>query len=452
VSEGREIQSDRFTEKLAELKELTALCLAEAKRRGANGAEVGCSVEKGLSLTVRLGEVETVEHHRSQGLGVTVYFGQRKGSASTNDLSRQALTETVSAACHIAHHAAEDPCAGLPDPDTLARELPELDLYHPWELTAEQGIDLALACENEGRVLSEEIINSEGASVDTFEGLRVLGNSLGFLHGYATSRHSLACCLIGERDGSMQREDWWTVARVPGELESPEQVGRKAAERTLRRLGARHLRTRCCPVLFAAEVAASLLGHFVAAVRGSNLYRKSSFLLDHLGQSVFPAFLHIHEQPHLPRGLGSAPYDAEGVATRAHDLVRNGVLKSYVLSTYSARKLGMRTTGNAGGVHNLIVDPGDLDFAGLLRSMDTGLVVTELLGQGVNLVTGDYSRGAAGFWVEKGEIQYPVEEVTIAGNLASMYKGIVAVGNDVDLRGNIRTGSILIDSMTVAGH
>ncbi|HWP01463.1 MAG TPA: metalloprotease PmbA [Methylococcus sp.] len=452
MSEGREIQSDRFTVKLAELKELTALCLAEAKRQGASAAEVGCSVEKGLSLTVRMGEVETVEHHRSQGLGVTVYFGQRKGSASTNDLSRQALVETVSAACHIARHAAEDPCAGLPDPDTLAREFPELDLYHPWELTAEQGIDLALACENEGRAQSGEITNSEGASLDTFEGLRVLGNSLGFLHGYATSRHSLACCLIGERDGSMQRDDWWTVARVPGELESPEQVGRKAAERTLRRLGARHLRTRCCPVLFAADVAASLLGHFVAAVRGGNLYRKSSFLLDRLGQSVFPAFLHIHEEPHLPRALGSAPYDAEGVATRPHDLVRNGVLESYVLSTYSARKLGMRTTGNAGGVHNLIVDPGDLDFAGLLRSMDTGLVVTELLGQGVNLVTGDYSRGAAGFWVEQGEIQYPVEEVTIAGNLASMYKGILAVGNDVDLRGNIRTGSILIESMTVAGH
>jgi PmbA protein len=381
-----------------------------------------------------------------------VYFGQRKGSASTNDLSRQALAETVSAACHIARHAAEDPCAGLPEPDTLAREFPELDLYHPWELSAEQGIDLALACENEGRVRSKEITNSEGASLDTFVGLRVLGNSLGFLHGYATSRHSLACCLIGERDGSMQRDDWWTVARVPGELESPEQVGRKAAERTLRRLGARHLRTRCCPVLFAADVAASLLGHFVAAVRGGNLYRKSSFLLDRLGQSVFPAFLHIHEEPHLPRALGSAPYDAEGVATRPHDLVRNGVLESYVLSTYSARKLGTRTTGNAGGVHNLIVDPGDLDFAGLLRSMGSGLVVTELLGQGVNLVTGDYSRGAAGFWVEKGEIQYPVEEVTIAGNLPSMYKGIAAVGNDMDLRGNIRTGSILIESMTVAGH
>ncbi len=437
---------------LDQLKSLVADCIQETRNQGATGAEVGVSMESGLSATARLGEVETIEHHRSRGLGLTVYIGQRKGSASTSDLSPAAMRETVAAACRIARHAAEDPCAGLPDAGLLATELPDLDLYYPWAIEPEAAIELAVACENAARNHHADISNSEGASLNTFEGLRVMGNSLGFLHGYASSRHSLSVSVIGERDQQMQRDDWWTVARDARDLQSPEEVGRIAAERTIRRLGARSLSTRQCPVIFASDVAASLLGHFIGAIRGGNLYRKSSFLLDQLGKPVFPDFVQIHEQPHLKKALGSVPYDAEGVRTIPHHLVRNGILESYVLSTYSARKLGMTSTGNAGGVHNLIIDPGTLDQAGLLQKMGTGLLVTELMGQGVNLVTGDYSRGAAGFWVENGTIQYPVEEFTIAGNLRDMLKTLVAVGNDVDLRGNTRTGSIMLEQLTIAGN
>lgn len=437
---------------LDQLKILVANCIDETRHQGATGAEVGVSVESGLSVTARLGEVETIEHHRSRGLGLTVYIGQRKGSASTSDLSPAAMRETVAAACRIARHAAEDPCAGLPDANWLATEFPNLDLYYPWAIEPEAAIDLAVACENAARHYHSDISNSEGASLNTFEGLRVMGNSLGFLHGYASSRHSLSVSVIGERDQQMQRDDWWTVARDANDLQSPEEVGRIAAERTLRRLGARSLSTRQCPVIFAADVAASLLGHFIGAIRGGNLYRKSSFLLDQLGKQVFPDFVQIHEQPHLKKALGSVPYDAEGVRTVPHHLVRDGILESYVLSAYSARKLGMTSTGNAGGVHNLIIDPGTLDHAGLLQKMGTGLLVTELMGQGVNLVTGDYSRGAAGFWVEDGMIQYPVEEFTIAGNLRDMLRNLVAVGNDVDMRGNTRTGSIMLEQLTIAGN
>lgn len=437
---------------LQRLCSMVAECLDEACRQGASAAEAGISIDRGLSVSVRLGEVETVEHHRSQGIGVTVYFGRRKGSASSTDLGSAARRETVAAACRIARHAAEDPCSGLPDAETLATEFPDLDVYHPWDLGAPQAIDIALRCEQAARAVSPLIANSEGANLNVFKGLRVLGNSLGFLHGMANSRQSLSCSVVGREGDAMQRDGWWTVARSADDLETPEQVGQKAAERTLRRLGARSLTTRQCPVMFLADVASGLLGHFVAAIRGGNLYRKSSFLLDCLGRPIFPPFVRIHEQPYLKRALGSTPYDAEGVVTRSRDLVRDGVLQSYVLSTYSARKLGLTSTGNAGGVHNLTLDGGELDLAGLLEKMDSGLLVTETLGQGVNIVTGDYSRGAAGFWVENGEIQYPVEEITIAGNLREMFRGILAVGNDVDLRGNTRTGSILIEQMTVAGH
>ncbi|MGZ8245892.1 metalloprotease PmbA [Methylomagnum sp.] len=437
---------------LTQLESLVAECLDEAKRQGATGAEAGVSIESGLSVTARLGEVETVEHHRSRGLGLTVYIGQRKGSASTSDMSREAMRESVAAACRIARYAAEDEYAGLPDADLLATEFPDLDVYHPWEPDAETAIDLAIRCENAARGYHPDIANSEGASLNTFQGLRVMGNSLGFLHGHASSRHSLSVSVIGERGNEMQRDDWWTVARDRADLEAPEAVGLKAAERTIRKLGAQTLSTRQCPVIFAADIASSLFGHFIGAIRGGNLYRKSSFLLDHLGKPVFPDFIQIHEQPFLKRALGSTPYDAEGVRTVPHHIVRNGVLESYVLSTYSARKLGLKTTGNAGGVHNLTIDPGELDLPGLLNRMGTGLLVTDLMGQGVNIITGDYSRGAAGFWVENGQIQYPVEEITIAGNLREMYFGIQAVGNDVDLRGNTRTGSVWIDRMTVAGN
>lgn len=439
-------------EELCRLQNIVADLLGEAQRQGASAAEAGLSVDRGLSVTARLGEVETVEHHKSQGLGVTVYFGQRKGSASTTDFAPEAVCDTVRAACRIARHAAEDEYAGLPERECLATAFPDLDLHHPWAISADAAVDAVIACENAARGFHADIVNSEGATLNTHEGIRILGNSLGFLHGYPASSHSLNCSVVGQRGAEMQRDDWYTVARAAADLEAPEAVGRKAAERTLRRLGARSLSTRQCPVLFAPEVAAGLLGHFIGAIRGGNLYRKSSFLLDSLGKAVFPTFVQIREEPHLPRALGSAPYDAEGVATHPHHLVRDGVVESYVLSSYSARKLGLRTTGNAGGVHNLVIEPGPLGLAELLREMGRGLLVTELMGQGVNAVTGDYSRGAAGFWVENGEIQYPVEEITIAGNLCDMYRTLRAVGNDVDLRGNTRTGSILLDKLTVAGN
>jgi PmbA protein len=433
------------------LQNLVEELLREARAQGASAAEAGLSLSRGLTVSARLGEVETIEHHCDQGLGLTVYIGQRKGSASSTDLSPQSIRDTVAAACRIARYAAEDEYAGLPDAEHLAKDFPELDLYHPWELDADAALALAIECEAAGRGLSPDITNSEGASLSTHQGIRVLGNSLGFLHSYASSRHSLSCALIGQRGDDMQRDYWYTAARDAAALEPAAQVGLKAAERTLRRLEGRSLSSRQCPVLFSPEMAASLLGSFIGAIRGGNLYRKSSFLLDSLGKPVFPAFVHIQEQPHIRAALGSAPYDNEGVTTRTHDLVKEGVLQSYVLSSYSARKLGLATTGNAGGVHNLVIEPGDKDQAGLMAAMDTGLLVTELMGQGVNLVTGDYSRGAAGFWVERGEIQYPVEEITIAGNLRDMFAQILAVGSDVDTRGNTRTGSILVANMTVAG-
>ncbi len=435
---------DRFENILQDL-------LVEAKNQGATDAEAGLSIESGLSVTARLGDVETIEHHRDQGLGVTVYIGKRKGSASTTDLGASSIRETVSAACSIARYTSEDECAGLPDKSRLATEFPDLDLNHPWSVNAEEAIVLAIECEDAARSWHKEISNSEGATVNSHQGLRILGNTLGFVHGYSTTRHSLSCSVLGQRENSMQRDYWYSVARNAENLESAAEVGNKAAERTIRRLGGRVLSTRKCPVLYSAEVASGLLGTLISAVSGGNLYRKSSFLLDALDKEIFPDFIHIHEQPHLKNALGSAPYDAEGVATQNRDIVQSGILRSYVLGSYSARKLGMETTGNAGGIHNLTIEAGDLDFEGLLKKMHSGLLVTELIGQGVNMVTGDYSRGAAGFWVENGEIQYPVEEITIAGNLKDMFKSIVAVGKDTDYRGNIRTGSILVEQMAVAG-
>ncbi|MGA7799811.1 MAG: metalloprotease PmbA [Gammaproteobacteria bacterium] len=434
------------------LAELVGQILDEARGQGASAAEAGVSMEAGLSATVRLGEVETLEYHRDRGLGVTVYFGQRKGSASTSDLDPKAVRETVRAACDIARYTGEDDCAGLADAALLASEVPDLDLYHPWDLHAERAIELARDCEDAARAFDSRIDNSEGASVSSHQGLRVYGNSLGFVGGYPSTRHSLSCAVLGRHGDQMQRDYWYTVSRVADELEPPAQVGRKAAERTVQRLGGRRLSTRQVPVVFAADVASSLIGHFVAAVRGGSLYRKSSFLLDYLGKPVFRSWMAIYERPHRKRALGSAPFDNEGVATSDRDLIRDGILQGYVLDSYSARKLGMQTTGNAGGVHNLTVESGSHDLAGLLRQMGTGLLVTELMGQGINPVTGDYSRGAAGFWVEGGEIQYPVEEITVAGNLKDMFSQLAEVGNDVERRGNIHTGSVLIETMTVAGE
>lgn len=434
------------------LKDVVQQLLDEAKQQGASAAEAACSIDNGLSVSARLGDVETVEYHCDQGIGVTVYFGQKKGTASTNDVSPDSLKETVKAACSIARYASDDEYAGLPDPDQLATDFPELDLYHPWGINAEKAIELAIECENAARHYDAAISNSEGASVSTHQGTRVFGNSLGFLQGYQSSRHSISCSVLAGSGDAMQRDYWYSVARNAALLESAQQVGEMAAERTVARIGARSLSTRQCPVMFAPEMASGLIGALLGAISGSSLYRKSSFLLDSLDTQVMPDFVRIQEQPLLVGGLGSASYDAEGVATQARDIVKDGVLRSYILSTYSARKLGMKSTGNAGGVHNIIVEAGDNDFAGMLKLLDTGLLVTELMGQGVNRVTGDYSRGASGFWVENGVIQYPVQEITIAGNLKTMLRNVVAIGNDVDLRGNIRVGSILLEQMAIAGE
>lgn len=434
------------------LQNLTADVLAEAKSQGASSAEAGVSFGAGLSVTVRLGEVETLEFNRDRGLAVTVYFGQRKGSASTSDWSAAAVRETVAAACDIARFTAEDDCAGLADAELMVRDIPDLDLCHPWDITPEAAIDLARSCEAQALNFDPRIVNSEGGSVFSHQGMTFYGNSHGFLGGYAGTRHSISCSVIGRHGEGMQRDYWYSAARDRADLEPAEVVGRTAAERTVRRLDARRLSTRQAPVIFAAEIATGILGHMVSAVRGGKLYRKASFLLDHLGKQIFPEWVQVREQPHLAKALGSAPFDNEGVATRERDLIRGGILQGYVLDSYSARKLAMQTTGNAGGVHNLSIACGDKDLTGLLREMGTGLLVTEVMGQGINYVNGDYSRGATGFWVEGGEIQYPVEEITIAGNMADMFRKLVAVGNDVDQRGNIRSGSLLIEQMTIAGE
>ena len=439
-------------DEIKRLKDVVQQLLDEAKQQGASAAEAAFSVDNGLSVSARLGDVETIEYHCDQGIGVTVYFGQKKGSASTNDVSPDSLTETVKAACSIARYASADEYAGLPDPALLATEFPDLDLNHPWAIDAEKAITLAIECENAARNYDPAISNSEGASVNSHQGTRVFGNSLGFLQGYQSSRHSISCSVLAGSGDAMQRDYWYSVARNPVLLESALHVGQKAAQRTVARLDARSLSTRQCPVLFAPEMASGLIGSLLGAISGSSLYRKSSFLLDSLDTQIMPDFVRIHEQPLLVGGLGSASYDAEGVATRARDIISNGILRSYILSSYSARKLGMQTTGNAGGVHNLIVESGKNDFAGMLNLLGTGLLVTELMGQGVNRVTGDYSRGASGFWVENGVIQYPVQEITIAGNLKTMLRNMVAIGNDVDLRGNIRVGSILLEQMAIAGE
>lgn len=436
----------------AGLEQLARDALQEARGQGASQAEVGVSADQGLSLTVRLGEVETLEYQRDRGLGITVYFGTRKGSASTADFSPEAVRESVRAACSIARYTAEDPCAGLADAALMAKDLPDLDLDHPWDPEPDVVIDLARRCEDTARAHDPRIENSEGATVTTHRGMRVYANSHGFSGGYPSTSYSLTCSVVGRASESMQRDYWYTVGRDFNELESAEAVGRKAAERTVARLGARRIRTCKAPVLYTPELARGLVGHYLAAMRGGAQYRRASFLLDGEGWQVFPEFVQFSERPLLKGALASAAFDGEGVATRDQELVDRGIAATYLLDSYSARKLKRVTNGHAGGVRNLLVQSGALDFAGLLRHMGSGFVATELLGQGVNGVTGDYSRGASGFWVEGGEIAFPVEEVTIAGNLKDIFKGVAAVGNDVDVRGAIRTGSILISEMTIAGE
>ena len=434
-----------------ELVALIEAVLSEAKRLGADQAAAAVTVDAGLSVTSRFGEVETVEFQKDRGLGVTVYKGQKKGTASTSDLDMAQIRETVAKACSIAEYTQKDDCAGLADAELMPSETKDLDLNHPWDLSPEQAISLTQACEGVALSFDPRIKNSEGATVGRHQALRVYGNSHGFVDGYHSTSHSLSCSVLAQENGTMERDYWYTSGRKPDSLESPESVGQKAAERAVRRLSARKIATQKTPVLFPPELAKGLLAQCVSALSGSSQYRESSFLLGAAGQQIFPSFVDFVEKPHLPQAMGSAPFDSEGVETRQRTLVDGGVIQGYVLSSYSGRKLNLPTTGNAGGVRNLEVSGGQDNFETLLKQMDTGFYVSELIGHGVNLVTGDYSRGAAGFWVEGGEIQYAVNEVTIAGNLKDIYQNLVAVGNDLDTRGSFRCGTVLVSEMTVAG-
>lgn len=438
-------------EQIARLKEVVEDLLKEARYQGADAAEAGVSAQTGLSATVRLGETETIEHTSDNGLGITVYFGCHKGSANTTDLRPAAIRESVAAACRIARHTSEDPATGLADPDRMAHDVPDLDLYHPWQLDADEAAGIARDCEDGARDLDARISNSEGATLYTQRSSFIYGNSHGFIGGYPSTRHSLSCAVIAQEGDDMQRDYWYDSGRVPSELAQPAAIGRKAAERTLARLNGRQLGTRECPVLFRADVAPSLLRSLFGAIRGHAVYRKSTFLLDQVGEQIFPDWVQISEDPLRPRGQASAPFDNEGVATGYRDLVKDGVLQGYLLDSYAARKLGMQSTASAGGVRNGGIVSSGQSFDELLQEMDRGVMVTELMGQGTNPVTGDYSRGAAGFWVENGEIQYPVDEITVAGNLKDMFHELLAVGTDNDIPGSLDTGSWLIENMTVGG-
>lgn len=446
----------RFTYSDSQLREFAQTVLDHARAMGASGCECDVSEGFGLSVTVRKGSIDTLEHNRDKGIGVSVQFGiaphVKRGHASTSDFSPAALRQTVEAAVAIARHTAADDCAGLPEREQLARDLPDLDLFHPWHVSPEDAIEVAKRCEAAAFALSPKLRNTEGTSLSAQHSQFIFANSLGFMGGFPTSRHSLGCSMIAEEKGQMQRDDWYSSTRVPANMADPEALGRYAGERALARLRARKISTCQAPVLFEAPQAGGLIGHFVSAVSGVSLYRKSTFLLDSLGKPVFSKEISIEERPYEKQGMASSPFDEEGVATRERSIVRDGVVEGYFLGTYSGRKLGMPSTGSSGGNHNLVIKPGTLDFRAMLKKLHRGLLVTELLGHGTNLITGDYSRGAAGYWVENGEIQYPVEEITIAGNLGDMFKSIVAVGSDVLVRGSRSCGSILVGNMTIAGN
>ena len=433
------------------LQTMVTELLAAACQQGAEQAEAAVYIEQNLSVTARLRTIETIEHTHTNSLGVTVYRGHSKGSATTTDFSPQAIQDTVTAACQIARHTAADPAAGLAESTRMATQIPDLDLNHPWELSPTQATQIAQECEEAALAYDPRITNSEGASLHTGYSRFIYGNSHGFIGGYPSTRHSLSCAVVAEKDTQMQRDYWYSTARLPSALQTATEVGIQAAQRCLARLGSHKIPTTSCPVVFQADLAAGLLRSLCSAIQGSALYRQASFMLDTLGQTIFPTWAQITENPLLPRGLASAPFDAEGVATQHQQLVTDGVLQSYILDSYSGRKLNMPTTGNAGGVRNLHIQNTGQDFATLVRHMHQGLVITELMGQGVNPVTGDYSRGAAGFWVERGEIQHPVAEITIAGNLRDMFTGLQAVGTDNHYPGSTNTGSWLIDQMAVAG-
>ncbi len=436
-----------------ELQAIAGSILKEAAKRGADQAEVGIDSNKGFSVSAREGDVETIEYHQDKSIDVAVYFGKRCGSASLSDVRPEAIVAAVEAACHIAKFTGEDPASGLADKDDLAFHYPDLKLSYPWEISVEEASKLAVECEREAVSYDKRIMSAESVDVNTMQGFAVYANSFGFSGAISFTRHEMSCVLVAkDKNDDMQRDYSYTLSVDPSQLDSVSLLAKTAAERTVKRLGARRLPTMNAPVIFAAEEARGLLGHFSAANSGGSIYRKSSFLVDHLGKKIFPEFISLSEHPHLAMGLGSSAFDDDGVLTRDNVFIENGVLKMHALGVYSARKLGLRTTGNAGGVHNLTVTHGNKSLPELLKTMGTGLLVTELMGQGVNIMTGDYSRGAGGYWVENGEIQYPVHEITIAGKLQDIYARIVEVGNDIDVRGNIRTGSILIEEMMIAGE
>jgi len=438
-------------QRLQQLSNVVSQILDEAKKQGATAAEAGVSATNGISASVRLGEVETIEHNNDNGMGITVYFGHKKGSASTTDLSTQAIKNAVNAACNIARYTTEDNANGLADAGQMLKVQPDLDLFHPWDISIDEAIKIAIDCETAARDADKRITNSEGAGVNSASGLHVYGNSHGFIGAYPSTRHSISCSVIAGTGDQMQRDYWYDTSRLPDNLESPVKIGLKTAERTLARLGSKRIKTCNAPVIFRNDVAPGLLRNFISAIRGSSLYRKSTFLLDYLDKPVFPDFVTISENPLLLQGLASSAYDSDGVATTAKNIVSGGILNNYVLDAYSSRRLDMQNTGNGGGVRNLSISNTGQSFDELVKQMNRGLIVTELMGQGVNQVTGDYSRGAAGFWVENGEIQHPVEEITIAGNLKEMFMNLNAVGTDADSPGSVTTGSWLIDNMTIAG-
>ncbi|MEE9327484.1 MAG: metalloprotease PmbA [Cocleimonas sp.] len=436
-----------------ELRELSDRILKLTKKYGATDAELSINRGIGLSVETRGDIVDKLEYNRDQGLGLSVYIGLNTGSASTADLSDKAVEDTVRAACNIAKFTGEDKYTGLADADRMATDIADLDLYHPWDLSADEAIDIAKSCEAAARDYDKRITNSDGASISTYSGLSLTANTHGFTGVMSSSRHSLSCSVIGQEvgDDAMQRDYWYSTSRTKNNLEAIEKVGIKAAQRTIARLNGQQISTRKSAILYSPEVARSLIGHFTSAIAGGAQYRKSTFLLDSIDTKVFPDFIHLHEQPHIKQGFGSSYFDKEGVATSNQDIVIDGVIQNYLMGSYSARQLGLESTANSGGTHNLTLDSTGQSFSELLKQLDTGFYVTELIGSSVNSLTGDYSRGASGFWVENGEIQFPVEEVTIAGNLSDMFKNIVAVGTDVDLRSSMKTGSILVDSMTIAG-
>ncbi|CAK4069715.1 metalloprotease PmbA [Vibrio sp. 16] len=443
---------EQVVQQRVELEAAVAKALEMAAEKS-DGAEVAITKTTGLSVSTRMCEVENVEFNSDGALGITVYRGQRKGSASTSDLSEKAIQQTVLAALDIAQYTSEDPYAGPAPKELMVKEIPDLDLFHPDTPDPDYAAQVAIAAEKAALEYSDKIKQSDGASYDSHYGLKVYGNSHGLLASYASSRHSTSCCVIGQgANGEMERDYDYTLSRHKDDLWSPEAVGLKAAEKTISRLDAQKLRTGQYPIMFAADVATGLIGHLVMAISGGNLYRKSSFLLDQLGEKVLPDWFNIAEKPHVLRGLASSPFDSEGVFTQDREIITDGVLATYLLTSYAARKMDMTPTGHAGGIHNWYVQSTGQNFEQMLKELGTGLLVTETMGQGVNIVTGDYSRGAAGFWVENGQVQYPVSEITIAGNLKQMFQNIVAVGNDVETRSQIQTGSILLESMKVAGE